>query len=87
MTMPWLGGTIRRCSDRHADNANLVPWLLLLLAGVRAFAPQKLGRVGHWGAVALGLAASAFIVVVGASGGDLVYEHGVGVKVQAAPGP
>ena len=31
----------------------------------------------------LGVAAGAFIVIVGASGGELVYEHGIGVKAPA----
>ena len=78
-------GVSRRLLDTHADSANLVPWLILALAAVRAWLPTKLGRAGHWTAVALGVAAGAFIIVVGASGGELVYEHGVGVKDHPVP--
>jgi len=66
--------------DTHANYANLVPWLLLLLASARGFGPQKFGVAGHWGAIIVGFAMAAFIVVVGASGGELVYEHGIGVR-------
>ncbi|MEM7675345.1 MAG: DUF2231 domain-containing protein [Myxococcota bacterium] len=66
--------------DTHANYANLVPWLLLLIAAARGFGPQKYGALGHWGAILLGFAMAAFIVVVGGSGGELVYEHGVGVR-------
>ena len=77
-------GFDRRLLDTHADYANLVPWLLLMLAAARAWLPGRLGRIGHGLTIALGAAAGAFIVVVGATGGDLVYEHGVGVKRPAA---
>ena len=76
-------GYDRRLLDTHAAWANLVPWIMLALAGGRAWLPTKAGRAGHWAAVVLGLGAAAFIVIVGASGGDLVYDHGVGV---VAPG-
>ncbi len=76
-------GVRRRLMDTHADYANLVPWLLLLLAAGRAWLPGKLGRAGHGLVLVAGLAMAGFIVFVGASGGKLVYEHGVGVKRSA----
>lgn len=77
-------GVDRRLLDTHADYANLMPWVLLLLTAARAWAPTKLGLAGHWGAVVLGLGATAFMVFVGSTGGALVYDHGVGVKAPPA---
>lgn len=72
--------------DTHADYANLVPWLLLLLVGARALAPVKLGRWAHGVTIGLGFAMGAFIMVVGWTGGQLVYEHGVGVRAPVTEG-
>ncbi len=66
--------------DTHASNAELVPWILLVVAVLRGFAPKKFGRGGHAVVLALGLAVLALVMSVGASGGDLVFEHRVGVS-------
>lgn len=66
--------------NTHAEDANLVPWLALLLLGARLGLAHRFGRVGHALGILLGLLAIAFLVKVGASGGALVYEHGVGVR-------
>lgn len=63
----------------HADDANLVPWLLILVLVARVVAPMKLPRIGRPLALAGAFAMWPMILTVGNSGGDLVYEHGVGV--------
>lgn len=70
--------------DRHADVASLVPWVLIGLSAARGWGPSRGGRGGHWGSLGLGFAASVMIVYVGHTGGQLVYEHGVGVASSAA---
>lgn len=67
----------------HADDANLVPWLSIVVVVVRFVGPQKLGRNGRVLALVAGLALWPFIYLVGNSGGALVYEHGVGVRPEA----
>lgn len=66
--------------DSHADLAALVPWTLLAVAALRGWGPGKLGRAGHWGSVGIGFAAGLLLIQVGATGGELVYEHGVGTS-------
>lgn len=63
----------------HTEDADLMPWALLALAGLRAWLPTKLGGKGRGVALALGLLLIPFAFSVGRSGGKLVYEHGVGV--------
>lgn len=65
--------------DQHASKADLVPWLLLVLAVLRVGGVRKLGRPAQIGAIAGGIALAIFVIVVGNSGGTLVFEHGVGV--------
>jgi uncharacterized membrane protein len=67
--------------DRHADDANLMPWILLLITAVRWFGTHKLGVKGHVAGIVLGCALWPFVIDVGGSGGSLVYEHAVGVEV------
>ncbi len=67
----------------HADDANLVPWLSIVVVVLRFVAPQKLGRPGRMLALVAGLAMWPFIYLVGDSGGALVYEHGIGVRPEA----
>lgn len=64
----------------HRDNANLVPWMLLVLVAFRMLGPIKFGKTGHACAIALGLLVWPFVVIVGRSGGAMVFEHGVGVE-------
>jgi uncharacterized membrane protein len=66
--------------NTHADDANLLPWLWLLLLVARFLLAQRLGRVGHGAAIGLGVLALLFVYQVGKSGGELVYRHGVGVQ-------
>lgn len=72
--------------DQHADLASLVPWALLSNLALRLYLPSRAGRrgrVGHVLAVLLGLGLIGLILQVGRTGGTLVYEHGVGVEVEA----
>ncbi len=71
--------------NTHTKNADLIPWLLLGVLGVRAWAALKFGPKGHAAGVILGLAMWPLIYQVGSTGGALVYEHGIGVKVDARP--
>lgn len=66
----------------HTDPANLFPWAMFAVLFARAFGPLKLGRRGHLAGVVLGFGLWPFILSVGGSGGELVYEHGVGVKAR-----
>lgn len=68
--------------NTHADYANMMPWLLVVLTGLRFWLPTKLSVAGAWLVVALGLGQIAFTAMVGHSGGVLVYEHGVGTPTQ-----
>jgi uncharacterized membrane protein len=77
------GGVTGELLNTHADDANLVPWLSIVVVVVRFVAPQKLGRAGRFVALALGVALWPFIYLVGDSGGDLVYQHGIGVRPAA----
>ena len=66
--------------ETHTSDADLVPWLVVVCLAVRTAGVKKLGRAGHWAAILLGLAIAVFVGTVGFSGGDLVYDHGVGVR-------
>lgn len=73
--------------DTHADIASLVPWALLAVTGIRLWAPTKIGRQGHLAGSLLGLALVILVVRVGQTGGELVYEHGVGLGPEAKRAP
>lgn len=70
--------------NTHADNANLVPWAMVLLVLIRTAGVLKLGKKAHVAAIVLGVAAWGLIYDVGGSGGALVFEHGVGVEQRDA---
>jgi uncharacterized membrane protein len=70
--------------EPHEELAELVPWLLILLFAARLYLALKTS-FGAWVGVALGAGMVAFIIRVGATGGELVYEHGVGVRPGAGP--
>jgi len=70
--------------EDHESVAEMVPWLLLGIFGVRLFLALK-ASFGPWVGVGLGVAMAGFVLRVGQSGGDLVYEHGVGVEAGAGP--
>jgi uncharacterized membrane protein len=76
--------------DVHAERADRVPWALLALLALRAWGPRRFGRGAAWAAIAGGAAVSALLVLVGHSGGELVFDHGVGVRARGgaavAPG-
>lgn len=72
--------------NTHADDANLMPWALLLLVAIRWGAAQKLKTRGQVLGIVLGLLLWPFIVGVGRSGGALVYQHGVGVHAPGGTG-
>ena len=74
------GGTPPELLHPHTENANLVPWALLLVLGLRFGLERKLGRAGRIVALAGGLVVAVFVGSVANSGGTLVYEHGIGVR-------
>ena len=65
--------------ERHTLDADLIPWLIIVLGITRFILPKKLGLKGRWAAVGLGLGLALFLVKVSHEGGNLVYKHGVGV--------
>lgn len=69
----------------HTDNADLMPWIFMVLTALRAWLPSKWGARGHAAAVALGVCVVPLAFVVGQSGGKLVYQHGVGVQAGQPP--
>ncbi len=71
--------------NTHADNANLMPWLLLLLEAARWGGAFKLKKKGHIAAIVLGLFMWPFVIAVGDSGGKLVYEHAIGIRAPGLP--
>ncbi len=66
--------------NTHRENADLVPWVFLLVLVFRLVSVQKFGKPAHAFALGLGVLAGVFVISVGRSGGVLVYEHGVGIK-------
>lgn len=64
--------------EKHEDFSGLVPWVILLVLGLRAWLDRK--NWGPWMGFGLGLAMMGLVVWVGYTGGMLVYEHGVGVQ-------
>lgn len=68
----------------HTSDADMMPWALLTLSALRAWVPTKFGIRGHAGVLVLGLLLWPFALGVGNSGGELVYEHGVGVWSDAS---
>jgi uncharacterized membrane protein len=69
--------------NTHADKANPLPWLLLVVLVVRTLGVIKLKRAAHVAAIVLGVALWPWIWLVGSTGGALVFEHAVGVQVDA----
>lgn len=72
--------------ETHEELAERVPWLLIAGFAVRFYLELKT-KFGAWVGAALGLGLIAFIIRVGDTGGELVYQHGVGVKRGAAADP
>ena len=66
--------------EQHTLDADLVPWLVLVLLLIRIPGVQKMGKKGHLLSIALGFALSGFLLMVAHRGGELVYDYGVGVK-------
>jgi uncharacterized membrane protein len=71
--------------DGHAQDADLVPWLMLLVLALRTGGAARFGRGAVVASVVAGLLLAGFVIAVGRSGGVLVYEHAVGVAREAAP--
>ncbi|MCC7380591.1 MAG: hypothetical protein IT384_02080 [Deltaproteobacteria bacterium] len=71
--------------DRHADLAALVPWFLIVVAAVRGPLARRYGRPARLVAILLGFLLGGVIVSVGHEGGELVFDHGVGVQPGGAP--
>jgi uncharacterized membrane protein len=66
--------------NTHADDANLIPWALVLVAAVRFLGAQKLKAKGQIAGIVLGVLLWPLVIRTGDSGGRLVFEHAVGVK-------
>ena len=69
--------------DTHADAPGLLPLQLLLLLGLLTLGVKKWGAPAHGLAILLGFALIVFVVSLGGSGGQLVFEHGVGVRARS----
>lgn len=65
--------------ESHEEWSEATPWVFIVVLAFRLFLSKKT-RFGAWAGFGLGLAAVAFVVQVGRTGGELVYQHGVGVK-------
>lgn len=66
--------------DTHGGLAGVVPWVLLIALAARLWLPTRSARFGAPLGLALGLLCAPLVVWVGATGGTLVYTHGVGVQ-------
>ena len=66
--------------NTHADNANLIPWALVLVAAVRLAGAQKWQRKGQIAGIVLGVLLWPLVIGTGETGGKLVFEHAIGVK-------
>ncbi len=64
----------------HEVWSEKVVWALLLVLGVRFFVGRHRERLASWLGFGLGLGLIALVVMVGWTGGQLTYEHGVGVE-------
>lgn len=71
----------------HVERAEVMPWVMLSLLVLRLAGAKRWGRTAQWAAIALGLAAMLLVVAVGTSGGQLVFDEGVGVRVYREKGP
>ena len=71
----------------HVDRGEVMPWMMLLLLALRVGGVRKWGRPAHLTALALGGLVMAFVLTVGMSGGKLVHEHGVGVRLYREKAP
>lgn len=78
-----LAGFSEQKLHSHTDYGAMVPWALMAIAGLRLWLPGQLKRGGAWPAVVLGMACWWLIIHVGHTGGMLVYESGVGLRVTA----
>ncbi|MGF1510253.1 MAG: DUF2231 domain-containing protein [Myxococcota bacterium] len=66
----------------HEEYAEMLPWALIVVLGVRLVLERRWGpspRAG-WLGFGLGLVLTGYVTWVGYTGGTLVYEHGVGVQ-------
>lgn len=67
--------------ETHVDRGELVPWIMLIVFVLRVLGPKKWGQGARWLALALGVLGIALVTAVGYSGGKLVYDEGVGVRL------
>jgi len=74
--------------DTHEDLGLASLAVLIALGIVAGLTLAKWDpEAGHWGLVALALAAGVLIAVTAFYGGRLVFEQGIGVRVEASRGP
>ena len=66
--------------EKHTLDADIMPWLVLVLALVRSVGVHRFGKRAHMIAVLMGFCVSGFLLSVAHEGGDLVYANGVGVQ-------
>jgi uncharacterized membrane protein len=71
----------------HVDRGEVMPWVMLLLLLLRFAGPRKWGRRAQLASVGLGVLVMALVISVGYSGGQLVYENGVGVRLYREKAP
>ena len=68
--------------NTHADKSNLIPWLLLAIAAARFGLAQKLKTKGQIAGIVLGVLLWPLLIATGDSGGKLVFDHGIGVRIE-----
>ena len=74
-------GTPPELLHPHTEKANLVPWALLVVLGLRFGLERKFGHWGRVVALASGVGLAVFVGTVARTGGTLVYEHGIVVRL------
>lgn len=65
--------------ETHEVWSSKMPWALILVLSVRSFVGRERARLASWLGFGLGLALIGLVLMVGYTGGQLTYGHGVGV--------
>ncbi len=81
------GGVSAELLSTHVDRGEVMPWAVLVLLVLRIGGVRKWGRPAHWVALGLGAVVVALVLSVGLSGGKLVHEEGVGVRLYREKAP
>jgi uncharacterized membrane protein len=69
--------------ESHEEYAEALPWALIVVLALRLYLERRYGAapLAGWVGFGLGLALTGYVLWVGHTGGLLVYDHGVGVRV------